>query len=256
MRKKNLQKGIIILFLFSILLLSLSYVSAEEYYADIEITVDDNGLVDISGISNHPDLLVENSNHYTYKKQSYWLINITKEEVFSDYIFVLTLPKGAKVNHIKTSGFGGIEEESGKLVVSGAGQNEQLSIVVQYQINPTLNEQSSIDLSILFILILSIIILTILLFYFVFQKKQKESASSNEANIDEGEYNLKGLTERQKDIVKLLINVKRPLTQVDIQKELQMPKAAVSRNVHSLEIKGLIEIEKVGMSNLVRLKKS
>jgi uncharacterized membrane protein len=34
-----------------------------------------------------------------------------------------------------------------------------------------------------------------------------------------------------------------------------MPKAAVSRNVHSLEIKGLIEIEKVGMSNLVRLKK-
>lgn len=255
MHKKNLQKSIFILFVFLILIFTFSYASAEEYYADIEITVDDNGLVDIKGISNHPDLLVENSNHYTYKKQSYWLINITKEEFFSDYIFVLTLPKGAKVNHIKTSGFGGIEEESGKLVVSGAGQNEQLSIVVQYLINPIEDEQSSFDLSILLILISIITILIILLVYFVSKNKQKESVISNEVIIDKGEYSLKGLTNRQKDIVQLLINVKRPLTQVDIQKELQMPKAAVSRNVHSLEIKGLIEIEKVGMSNLVRLKK-
>ncbi|GAG42324.1 unnamed protein product, partial [marine sediment metagenome] len=44
-------------------------------------------------------------------------------------------------------------------------------------------------------------------------------------------------------------------TQVEIEKELDIPKAAVSRNVHSLEIKGLIEIEKIGMSNLIRLKK-
>ena len=114
MHKENLQKSSVILFVFLIPILSFSYVSAEDYYADIEITVDENGLVDISGISNHPGLLVENSNLYTYKKQSYWQINITKEEVFSDYIFVLTLPLGAKVNHIKTSGFGGIEEESGK----------------------------------------------------------------------------------------------------------------------------------------------
>lgn len=255
MQKKNLQKSIVILFAFLIPIFSYSYVSGEEYYADIEITVDDNGLVDINGISNHPDLLVENSNLYTYKKQSYWLINITKEEVFSDYIFVLTLPEGAKVNHIKTSGFGGIEEESGKLVISGAGQNEELSIVVQYQINSIIDEQDSSDLIILFFLILFIIILTILLFYFIFKNKQKDSVDSNVVIVNEGEYNLKGLTDRQKDIVNLLVNVNRALTQVDIQKELQMPKAAVSRNVHSLEIKGLIEIEKVGMSNLVRLKK-
>ena len=255
MRIKNFQKSIVILLVFFILIFSYSYVSAEDYYADIEITVDDNGVVDIKGISNHPDLLVENSNLYTYKKQNYWLINITKEEVFSDYIYVLTLPQGAKVNHIKTSGFGGIEEENGKLVISGSGQNEELSIVVQYQINPTLDEQSSFDITILIILIMLIIILTVLLIYFVFKNKQKESAGSDSVIAEEGEYSLKGLTDRQKDIIQLLINVKRPLTQVDIQKELQMPKAAVSRNVHSLEIKGLIEIEKIGMSNLIRLKK-
>ena len=91
--------------------------------------------------------------------------------------------------------------------------------------------------------------------YFVLKNKQKKSIASDELIDDEGKYSLKGLTDRQRDIVKLLISVKRPLTQVDIQKELQMPKAAVSRNVHSLELKGLIEIEKVGMSNLLRLKK-
>jgi uncharacterized membrane protein len=167
----------------------------------------------------------------------------------------LTLPEGAIVNHIKTTGFGGIEEESGKLVISGTGQNEQLSIVVQYQINSTIDGQGSYDLFILFFLILFIIILIILLIYFIFKNKQKDTVDSNVAIVEESEYSLKGLTDRQKDIVNLLINVNRPLTQVDIQKELQLPKAAVSRNVHSLEIKGLIEIEKVGMSNLVRLKK-
>jgi len=100
-----------------------------------------------------------------------------------------------------------------------------------------------------------IIILTGLLIYFIFKNKQKEPIDSN-VNVDsEIEYSFKGLSERQKEIVQLLIDTKRPLTQVEIQKELDMPKAAVSRNVHSLEIKGLIEIEKIGMSNLIRLKK-
>ena len=255
MQIKNLQKSIVILFVFFIMIFSYPIVSAEDYYADIEITVDDNGVVDIDGVSNHPDLLVENSNLYTYKKQSYWLINITKEEIFSDYIYVLTLPEGAKVNHIKTSGFRGIEEESGKLIISGSGENEELSIVVQYQINPVSSETDSFDFIILFILGLLIIILTVLLIYFIFKDKQKKSIVSDVKTEDEGEYSFRGLTDRQKDIVQLLIKVKRPLTQVEIEKELDMPKAAVSRNVHSLEIKGLIEIEKIGMSNLVRLKK-
>jgi len=255
MQIKSLQKSVIILFVFFILIFSIPLICAENYYADIEITVDDTGAVDITGLSNHPDLLVENSNLYTYKKQSYWLLNITKEEVFSDYIYVLILPEGSKVNHIKTSGFRGIEEESGKLIISGAGQNESLSVVVQYQVNANSDEQSSFDFIILFILGMLIIVLLVLLVYFIFKNKQKESVGSKVSIDNEGEHSFKGLTDRQKDIVQLLINVKRPLTQVDIQKELDMPKAAVSRNVHSLEIKGLIEIEKIGMSNLIRLKK-
>lgn len=252
---KNLQKCAIILFVFLISIFSYPITCAQNYYADIEISVDESGIVDIEGISNHPDLVVENSHLYTYKKQSYWLLNITKEEVFSDYIYVLTLPEGSKINHIKTSGFRGIEEEDGKLIISGAGQNESLSIVVQYQVNKSTDEQSSVDFVILSVLIMSIIILTGLLLYFVFKNKQKESVGPDVNVVSEDEYSFKGLSERQKEIVQLLIDTKRPLTQVEIQKELDMPKAAVSRNVHSLEIKGLIEIEKIGMSNLIRLKK-
>jgi len=54
----------------------------------------------------------------------------------------------------------------------------------------------------------------------------------------------------------LLIDKKTPLTQTDIQKQLNIPKAAVSRNIQRLELKGLIEKEQIGMSNLIRLKKT
>jgi len=255
LRIKSSKKCAIILLMFLFSILFYPIICAQDYYADIEISVDDSGIVDIEGISNYPDLLVQNSHLYTYKKQSYWLLNITKEEVFSDYVYVLTLPEGSKINHIKTSGFRGIEEEDGKLIISGEGQEETLSIVVQYQVNKTSDGQSSVDFTVLSILIVSIIILTALLLYFVFKNKQKESTVSDANIVGDGEYNFKGLSERQKEIVQLLIDTKRPLTQVEIQKELDMPKAAVSRNVHSLEIKGLIEIEKIGMSNLIRLKK-
>jgi len=254
MKGKNLQKKVIILLVFFILFYSFPIVSSQDYYADIQITVDNSGVVDILGVSDHPDLIVENSNLYTYKKQSYWLLNITKDETFSDYIYVLTLPEGSKINHIKTSGFNAIEEESGKLVISGAGQDEALSLVVQYQINPSSTASSSFDYILIF-LVLFIIFLVLLLVYFVLQNK-KEGPVKAEEKVEAGsEISFKGLTDRQKDIVKLLMEVNRALTQVEIQNELDMPKAAVSRNVHSLELKGIVEIEQVGMSNLVRLKK-
>ena len=65
---------------------------------------------------------------------------------------------------------------------------------------------------------------------------------------------MRGLNNRQKNIVKLLIKSKRALTQTEIQHELDIPKAAVSRNIRGLELKGLIEKEQIGMSNLIRLK--
>ncbi len=178
------------------------------------------------------------------------MLNITKNEVFSDYIYVLTLPQGSTINYIKSSGFSGIKEESGSLIITGSGGNESLSIVVQYQIN-----NRSLDFNILLILGMLMLILVILLVFIIYQNKRKKLVDSDERLDDDIGYNLRGLTDRQKQIIELLIETKRPLTQVEIEKELDIPKAAVSRNVHSLEIKDLIEIEKIGMSNLIRLKK-
>jgi uncharacterized membrane protein len=245
----SLHKCLIVLFVFLFFILSLPSVCAD-YYADITIDVDDSGSVSIDGKTNHLDLLVKNSELYTFKKQSFWLLNITKNEVFSDYVYVLTLPQGSIINYIKSSGFRGIKEESGSLIITGSGGNESLSIVVQYQIN-----RSSLDFNILLILGMLILILIISLVFTLYQNKRKKLVGSNDQLDNNVRYNFRGLTDRQKQIIELLIETKRALTQIEIEKELNIPKAAISRNVHSLEIKGLIEIEKIGMSNLIRLKK-
>jgi len=250
MRKsRNLHQLLVVLFVFVFFILYVPSVCSD-YYADIDIRVDDSGVVSINGKTDHLDLLAENSELYTFKKQSYWLLNITKNEVFSDYIYVLTLPQGSTINYIKSSGFSGIKEESGSLIITGSGGNESLSIVVQYQIN-----NRSLDFNILLILGMLMLILVISLVFIIYQNKRKKLLGSDERLDNDIDYNLRGLTDRQKQIIELLIETKRPLTQVEIEKELDIPKAAVSRNVHSLEIKDLIEIEKIGMSNLIRLKK-
>ena len=248
MGSTNITKQI---FLFTVLLLILYLpsISAEDYYADVTIVVDSSGFVTIEGVTNHPDLLAKNTEIYTSKKQSYWLLNITKEELFTDFIYVLTLPEGSSINYIKSSGFIRIEETQGDLLVKGFGENESFSVQVQYQIEKLIeNEIIKFDL-VLLILIAAIIVLIIILVRFLL----KEKAKTSEVKVNG--YNFKGLNQRQKQIMKLLIDRNIPLTQTDIQRELNIPKAAVSRNIRGLELKGLIEKEQIGMSNLIRIKK-
>ena len=248
MGSTNITKQI---FLFTVLLLIiyLPSISAEDYYADVTIVVDSSGFVTIEGVTNHPDLLAKNTEIYTSKKQSYWLLNITKEELFTDFIYVLTLPEGSSINYIKSSGFIRIEENQGKLIVKGFGENEPFSIVVQYQIEKSTDEEF-IKLDFVFLIFLVVIIILIVMLVSLFLKERTKTIDIKEDSND-----FKGLNQRQKQIMKLLIDRKIPLTQTDIQRELNIPKAAISRNIRGLELKGLIEKEQIGMSNLIRLKK-
>jgi len=68
-------------------------------------------------------------------------------------------------------------------------------------------------------------------------------------------YDFKGLTARQKNIMKFLIEKNHPVIMSKIVKELNLPKSSVSRNISSLELKGLIEKESIGVSTMIRLKK-
>jgi len=240
------------LFLSLLLFLTIIYspsICAEDYYADVTIDVDSSGFVTIDGITNYPNLTVNDTQIYTSMKQSYWLLNITKEENFTDFVYVLTLPAGASMNYIKSSGDIRIEENQGRLVVRGIGENEPFLIRVQYQIGTVLEKESIKFDPVFLILITIIIVLTVILVWLFIKERMKTE------EIKEDGYDFKGLNQRQKEIMRLLIDGKIPLTQTDIQKELNIPKASVSRNIHRLERKGLIEKEQIGMSNLIRLKK-
>jgi len=241
------------LVLLSILLPLLPSLHAQDYYADLTITIDTSGYVDVQGLTDYPNLTVQNTEQYTSKQQSLWTFNLAKQEMFSNFVYTLTLPKESSLNYIKSSGTIRIEENLGALIVRGYGQNESLSILIQYQINKQ-DESFFVGNIVYIILIPSIIIVSLLLIYFLYkEKKTKPTGVIATAAPPQPEW--KGLNHRQKEIMKILQEKNVPLTQTDIQRELQIPKASVSRNIHGLERKGLIEKEQIGMSNLIRLKK-
>jgi len=250
-KNQNLGQGFLVLFVFFmfLLLFYLPSTHADDYYADVDINVDKSGFVTIDGYTNHPDLLVENTEVYTSKEKSFWLLNITKYGVFSDFTLTLTLPEGSSINYIKSSGHIKIEEYQGNLVIKGFGENINLSVVVQYQFEKNSEILGLENVDINMVLIIIILVLIVLFFVIYFKGKDEKSIDKNKSSDS-----LKGLNRRQKDIMKLLIESKIPMTQTEIQKELRIPKASVSRNIRHLEIKGLIEKEKMGMSNIIRLK--
>jgi uncharacterized membrane protein len=236
-----------------ILIASEPPLQATEYYADLTITVDLSGFVTINGLTNYPNLTIQNTEQYTSKQQSHWVLNITKSETFSEFIYDLLLPKGSSINYIRSSGSIRIEENHGGLLIKGFGENESLAILIQYQIEK--QDESFILNNIVYLLLLPAILLVIILIIFLYFKERKTIPIAPVADTSTPLNELKGLNTRQKDILHLLQEKKIPMTQTDIQKELNIPKASVSRNIHGLERKGLIEKEQIGMSNLIRLKK-
>lgn len=224
---------------------------AQELYADIIIDIKDSGYVTIEGTTNFPDLLTLDNQNYTSKTQENWYFNIKKDEIFSEFIIKVLLPPSSTIYAVNSSGTIWISEESNRLVVYGLGQNESISILINYKLSKSsdTSDPSLInDINLVFSIL--IIIIIILIFWNVYRSYKKRKVI-DKSYIEQ----LKGLTERQKQIIKVLNESSEPLTQTAIEKLLNMPKAAVSRNIHSLERKGLIEIEKAGMSNFVRLKK-
>jgi len=238
-----------LIFLVLILAACIPQIIAESYYADIDVNVDNAGFVTIEGKTDNPDLAVEDTQKYTSKKGNYWILNISNKDIFSDYVYSVLLPEHSSINYIKSSSSFRIEQNDGNLVVKGFGQNESLSILIQYQVG----KSDVSDYSSIILIIVSMMILVIIVFFlFRFIKKSKKSA---EPKSKKEEFNIMGLTARQKSIVKVLMQENKPLTQAKIQSLLKLPKASVSRNIHSLELKGIIEKEKIGMSNLIKLKK-
>ncbi|PIN82036.1 hypothetical protein COV11_00030 [Candidatus Woesearchaeota archaeon CG10_big_fil_rev_8_21_14_0_10_30_7] len=222
-----------------IILLMFTSVQAELYYAESTIEVFDNGGVQISGMSNHPLLQERTTQELTSKKGNYWLLNLTIEGIFSDYLFEIRFPEGANINYMKIPNILSITNDAGKVVITSTGSNTKASVLAQYSINKT-EQTRNWMFTILGIIILAGGVL------FIIKKHVK---------IQKYNYNAAALTDRQKQILNLVIKNKGSIIQSALQKELNIPKASLSRNIETLIRKKILVKEQKGMTNVLLLKK-
>lgn len=215
----------------ALLILILPVTSA--YYADINIDVEDTGLVSIEGETNHPTLLIEDSHEFTSKNGRYWVLNVSPEGEFSTMIYSLDLPKNAVVNYMKLPKLGRIEDNKGRISIIGTAQDQDVEIIVQYEI-------LVFGVSWKWLYFVIGILLILFGFWLNYWKKSKKRVS------------LYGLTSRQRKIVKLL--KKGVKTQAELERRTGLPKSSLSRNIDSLVRKEIVVKEQQGMTNILRLK--
>lgn len=225
------------LFIFLALLLMPSIVLAQSYYADIEISVNENGVAVITGLTNHPQLMIGETEEYTSKEGRYWMLNVTFNEVFDYYTYKVTLPKGAVINYLKTPASVSISEEAGQISLASIGNNETFYVIMQYSIKREFFDY--------YLLLIPIITFCAVLIVLVIKKR---GLLNKKKKID---YSL--LTEREALIIKL-IKKKGRVNQKTLVKELKIPKSSISRNINSLIRKELIIKQKKGFSNIIMIK--
>jgi len=231
-----------------VLLLAASVVSAQPYYADVVFDVDGTGMASVSGTANHPLLKASESQAYTSKRGGFWLFNLTlpSEDVFSDYVFEIRLPPKAEVNYVKTVGQFRITTEDGRIVVRGVGKNQPFEAVIQYSIGA--DEKPPEKAGNVNYLILGVAAV-ILAAAAVFAWRRRQAASEGIS------YDPKLLSDRQKDIMRIIEEAGKPVNQALVCERLSLPKSSVSRNVDSLERMGLLTKTRNGMSTMLSTRK-
>jgi uncharacterized membrane protein len=261
----KLKVFLIALMFALILLASFSY--AQEYYADLTIVVNSDGTANSQGITNDPELSPGTYHDLTSKRGVYWVLNITSENYFSDYIITVLLPQGAEFNYLKASGRSRVSYDNGIKIVSSGTDN--LSLVVQYQI--TQREKSLRIYWILFGLFVFFIVL------FLSRKlwlnslagleelSNKKRNKSNSVRLKENKEKenketderiavlKKTLGETQANILDLIMEEGGSITQKQLQHKLGVPKATLSRNVDSLVKKNIVHKQSRGMTNVISI---
>lgn len=216
-----------------ILLLSISF---SQYYADVSINIDKSGLVSISGLTNSPELTVKSTNNFTSKQGNNWILNITINEKFSNYVYSVSLPRNAAINYIKAPQGFRIEQGIQGLIIKGAAENQKFQIIVQYQLIE--------DIYTGYFVVAVLLLLASVTAFFVFKSRPKKQKKK---------INLEDFPERQKKILEIIIKNKRT-TLTELLKHLNLPKSSLSRNIDSLVKQGVITSERKGMSKIIKLK--
>lgn len=237
----------ILAFLFIALSALPSMASAETYYADININVMENGNAVIEGISNHPMLLPGTYPDYTSKEKTVWTLNISPSGIFSEYLVEISFPPDAEVKYLKLPSILSIREEAGSVIVTSSGSDSELFILAQYQIKSSRETADYFTLIAAALLTASVLLVVYWLFFL-----RKPSGKENATNLH---YNPDALTERQKQIMDIVVRNNGSITQSQLQKLTCLPKASLSRNVDGLIRKGILTKEEKGMTNLICMRK-
>ncbi len=217
---------------------------SSEYYADLLIEVNENGESTFSGITNYELLQPKTSQEYTTKLGNKWTFQLDINETFSEYVYEIKFPIGTEIQNIQTNSSYRITTKDGRITLIGTGNETQLKIKTDYLI-----KKSELDPT---IIIFTIIIFAIIVAgYLLLKNNKSKKENQTTKNLI---YDKDALTERQLKIIELLERNNGKITQAQLQKTLNYPKAALSRNLQTLEKKEIIEKERKGMTMLVKIK--
>jgi uncharacterized membrane protein len=237
-----------IFLLVILLIVPLALSLDKEYYADVNFDIKDNGLTSISGKTNHPMLDSQESQNLTSKKANLWTFNITIPENFSAFVATANLPDNAVITYIKSSTLVRIGDSDNRPFVKIAGTNESFGLIIQYTI-----ENKDVSNSYIFPVIIAAFVLIILLAagYILYSKLGRRIIQKTARW-----YNIDSLTDRQKDIILLMERNLPYVTQSFLEKNMNMPKSSLSRNIDSLARKGIVSKEQKGITNILKINES
>lgn len=246
-------------------LLFLSLISAEEFHADVKINVNTSDWIEILGITNHPKLIAGKTQEYISIDGAYYILNITIEDNFSGYAYDISFPINTIITPIEISGDFRMETQERRLHLIGAGENGPIYIIAQYSFddeheqldrNKNLSANSNPRGMLSELLMVQIILILLLIallifggFYLLKHRKKPEE-------FERPKYNPEALTDRQKLIMNYLEKKKKPVTQAELQREIGLPKASLSRNIDTLIKKGIVSKERKGMTNIIFINKN
>jgi uncharacterized membrane protein len=244
-----------IILLLACFTLALTFAHAQEYYADTVFDIASDGSVTISGATNHPELTTQTTQGLTSKKDGIWTITINPSGEFSEYVYAIILPAGAQLIDTNTPNGSRIDAESARIKIIGTGELTTFFASARYI---TRSQPKEENLMFVFVGLLLLVIILIGIWGAGEMKKRKkcEIKTGETKTIEKAKYNKEALTDRQLQIVEYLEKGKGSATQAELQKQFDMPKASLSRNLEGLERKGIITKERKGMTMLVMLKKN
>ncbi len=244
-----------IILLLALLALILTGAYAQEYYADIVFDIANDGSVAISGATNHPELNAGTTQGLTSKKDGIWTITINPSGEFSEYIYKIILPAGAQLIDANSPSGNRIDTENDRINIIGTREQTTSFVSARYITRAQPKEE---NLTFVFVGLLLLVIILVGIWGAGELRKRRtcEAKKTMPTPTQKPIYNKEALTERQLQIVEYLEKGKGNATQAELQKRFELPKASLSRNLETLERKGIITKERKGMTMLVMLKKN